>query len=132
METATALILLAAAVVFLCAVMMLRGRGAAGGVRRYRSQVTLDAPSPAVDSLEEDAVYLWRLRCAGRAASRRAVTRRGDMSVSAWNRASQLMSHLALDVYRMSEAEGIERIRGYLAEQRRLAESRTFVRPWEG
>lgn len=86
-----------------------------------------------VDSLAEDAIHLWRLRCAGRQASRRAVVRRGEMSHYRWTQAVRLLEHLDLDSGddAPTYAEGIERIERYVAEQRRLAATPTYVAPWQ-
>lgn len=84
-----------------------------------------------VDSLAEDAIHLWRLQCSGKQASRRAVVRRGEMTHYRWNQAVRLLEHLELDTETVLPREGIERIERYVAEQRRLAATATYVAPWQ-
>lgn len=125
----TTVLLLAILIVVLYILYRLPGKGAAGGVRTYRTQATA-RPVVHGDKLEADALYLWRLKCAGQTASRRAVTRRGEMTAGRWNRASALMAHLRLDPAQTPYAEGAEGIREYIREQRRLARQTTFVPPY--
>lgn len=126
MDTA---ILIAIFIVALYIVARLPGRGAAGGVRTYGSVATARPVKHTVDKLEADALYLWRLRKAGQQASRRQVTRRGEMTARQWNRANELVTHLALDAS-MPYADGAARIQAHIREQRRLAAGGHFVRPY--
>lgn len=84
-----------------------------------------------VDSLAEDAIHIWRLQSSGKQASRRAVVRRGEMTHYRWNQAVRLLEHLELDTETVPPREGIERIERYVAEQRRLAATPTYVAPWQ-
>lgn len=124
----TTVLLLAILIVALYILYRLPGRGSAGGVRTYRTQATA-RPVVHGDKLEADALYLWRLRKAGQQASRRQVTRRGEMTAREWNAASALLNHLALDGTRTDYATGAARIRAYIAEQQRLARGGQYVPP---
>lgn len=126
MDTA---ILVAVLIVALYILYRLPGRGSARGLRTYRTEAAARPVKHMPDNLEEDALHIWRLRKAGQQASRRQVTRRGEMTAREWNAASALLNHLALDGTRTDYATGAARIRAYIAEQQRLARGGQYVPP---
>lgn len=123
------ILLLALLIVALYILYRLPGKGAAGGVRTYRTEATARPVKHMPDNLEEDALHIWRLRKAGQQASRRQVTRRGEMTARQWNRANELVTHLSLDAS-MPYQDGAARIQAHIREQRRLAAGGHFVRPY--
>lgn len=129
MDTAILVILLIVAVIILRFALRLERTETQRRVRSYRADTAARAVRRGGD-LEEDALHIWRLQCAGQSASRREVVRRQEMTAGRWNKASALMAHLRLDARQTPYAEGAERIRAYVREQRRLAQRTTFVPPY--
>ena len=96
--------------------------------RTYRADTVQRAVRRHSD-VEADALYLWQLRSAGHAASRRAVMRSHEMSAARWNRANRVLDHLRLDVARHSYRDGVGVIQGYCRTQAQLRQAGTFVPP---
>lgn len=125
------ILLLALLIIALYILYRLPGRGAAGGLRTYRTELVQRGVVRTVDDVQADMLHLWRLRCAGRNASRRAVTRRGEMTAHRWNDASRRLAHIGLESgdNAPSYADGAARIRAYVAERKRLAATPSYVEP---
>lgn len=116
--------------VTLYALYRMERRGSTGGQRTYQSEALVQRGIVrTVDDLEADMLHLWRLRCAGKQASRREMVRRGEMTSHRWNDASQRLERLRLVAGRDRYTDGAERIRAYVAERKRLAATPSYVEP---
>lgn len=131
MDTVILVLLTAAAILMLRAVIVLDRQVSARRRRDYYADVSVRAAKRNGAALEEDALYIWRLMCAGKAASRRKVVRHGEMTANRWNRASALINHLGLDATVTSYGEGEALIKAYVARMNELKRRGAYVAPVE-
>lgn len=122
-------LLLAILIVSLYSLYQTPYRGPASRVYEDRTEMVQRVVVRSVDDLQDDMIFLWKLRCEGKSASRREVTRRKEMTAHRWNDANRRLERLNLVAGRDRYEEGVAVIRTYVQERKRLAATPTYVEP---